>query len=424
MTTASPIDPPANPVVRVARGWNRFWFSPGDPTLLGLIRICCGLVTLYVHLAYSADLREFFAPDAWADRQTINEIRHDWPWGRGPWGWEQLQVPPKDEPLTPAEAEFAKHHWPADPREAPPYFRGLIAWSVWYHVPMVDDDGNYDPTWMWVVHVSGLVVIFLFALGFCTRVTSVLTWVVAVSYIQRSPPTLFGQDTMMNILLLYLMVGPSGAALSVDRLLRRWWQVRQARKKHRPPPPWLPPAPSVSANFALRLIQVNLCFIYFVSALSKLEGRTWWAGTAIWLTLANYEFSPMRFGPYAAFLRFLCDHRWLWEVVMSGGVVFTFVVELGFPFLVWNRRLRPVMVSLAVMMHTGIALSMGLRTFSMMMMVMDLSFVSPAVVHRLLGMLRRAVPLEPPQPAAVEEPPLAEPTAIRTGRGEKQRAKK
>src|SRR5207245_7634675 len=136
---------------------------------------------------------------------------------------------------------------------------------------------------------------------------------------------------------------------------------------------WLPPAPGVSANVALRLLQVNLCFIYLVSALSKLEGKTWWEGTAIWLTLANYEFSPMRFGPYMAFLRFLCDHRPLWSLVMGGGVIFTFMVELGFPFLVWNRRLRPFMVTLAVTMHTGIALSMGLRTFSMMMIVMDLA---------------------------------------------------
>jgi len=397
MTTHRVTSPPANPVVDLARSWSRFWFSPADPTLLGLIRICCGLVTLYVHAAYTADLRQFFGPDAWVDRQTMDQVRHGMPWVRLHWGWEELQVPPKQPPrdkppkpsdaslLTPEQAEYARQHWPTDPRAIPPYYRGYIAWSVWYHV--------HDETWMWVVHASTLVIMFLFTIGFCTRVTSVLTWLAAVSYIQRSLTSLFGQDTMMNILLLYLMVGPSGSALSVDRLLRRWWAVRQARKKHQQPPPWLPPPPSVSANVALRLIQFNLCFIYLVSALSKLEGKTWWDGTAIWLTLANYEFSPMRNPGYAAFLRFLCDHRPLWSFVMGGGVIFTFMVELGFPFLVWNRRLRWLMITLAVAMHTGIALSMGLRTFSMMMIVMDLSFVPQPVVHRLLGMLREKVRL-------------------------------
>jgi len=383
MSTMWGIEPPANPVVKLARGWDRFWFSRADPTLLGLIRICCGLVTLYVHLAYTTDLREFFGRNAWVDGKTMDEFRHHMPWARRPWGWEQLQVPPKDELPTPAEKVFAKKRWflnELDVKEFPPKFRGYVAWSVWYHV--------HNEAWMWVVHVSGLVVIFLFTIGLCTRVTSVLTWLVAVSYIQRSVTTLFGQDTMMNILLLYLMVGPSGAALSVDRLLRRWWELRQARKRGLPPPPWLPPARSVSANVALRLIQVNLCFIYLVSGLSKLEGKTWWSGTAIWLTLANYEFSPMRSPLYAALLRFLCGHRWLWEMAMTGGVAFTFATELGFPFLVWNRRLRWVMVSMAVMMHAGIALSMGLRTFSMMMMVMDLAFVPPAAVQALLGVLR------------------------------------
>src|SRR4051812_36842185 len=35
------------------KGWNRFWFDPVDPTTLGLIRLCCGLLTLYVHWAYT-----------------------------------------------------------------------------------------------------------------------------------------------------------------------------------------------------------------------------------------------------------------------------------------------------------------------------------------------------------------------------------
>ena len=52
-------------------------------------------------------------------------------------------------------------------------------------------------------------------------VTSVLTWIAAVGYIHRTQQILFGMDTMMNILLIYLMIGNSGAALSVDRLVAR-----------------------------------------------------------------------------------------------------------------------------------------------------------------------------------------------------------
>src|SRR5262249_14062698 len=85
-------------------------------------------------------------------------------------------------------------------------------------------------------------------------ITSVLTWMATLSYIHRAQTNLFGMDTMMNILLIYLMIGPSGAALSVDRLIRRWWAARQARREGRPVPAWEPPAPPMSARPALALL--------------------------------------------------------------------------------------------------------------------------------------------------------------------------
>ena len=58
----------------------------------------------------------------------------------------------------------------------------------------------------------------LFTVGLCTRVTSRAH--LAGGGRRTSTATqqvLFGMDTMMNILLFYLMIGNSGAALSVDR---------------------------------------------------------------------------------------------------------------------------------------------------------------------------------------------------------------
>src|SRR5262249_18410066 len=194
-----------------------------------------------------------------------------------------------------------------------------------------------------------------FTIGFCTRVTSVLTWMGALNYIHRMPATLFGEDAMMIILLTYLMIGPSGAALSVDR----WLQRRGAD------PGGGPLVPQPSANFAIRLLQVHFCIIYGASGLSKLQGSAWWNGTALWSTIANYSFAPMDVGLYKEFLLFISRHRWLWEILLSGGAIFTLVLEIGFPPLVWSRPLRWVMVSGAVLLHVGIGLSMGLVTFSL-----------------------------------------------------------
>jgi hypothetical protein len=264
-----------------------------------------------------------------------------------------------------------------NPRMA--YAKGYPAWSIWFEVT--------DPGWMMVVHCTFLVVFFLFTIGFCTRVTSILAWLAAISYIQRAPTSIFGMDTMMNILLIYLMIGPSGAALSVDRLVSRWWAIRQAQRNHQPMPPFSRPAPRVSANVVLRLLQIHFCIIYMASGLSKLLGGVWWNGTAIWGTMAVFEYCPMQIGSYQALLKFLCAHRWLWELAMNAGVAFTLFTEIGFPSLVWNRKLRWPMITVAVFLHTGIAMVMGLRTFSLLMLTMLIAFVPQETVDRIRSRL-------------------------------------
>jgi hypothetical protein len=458
----------ANPLTRIAEAWSRFWFAPGSPTTLGLIRLCAGLITVYVHLVYSYDLFQFFGKDAWLSTERVLRNRADSPWIAPSNDWMGLQptlyVPedvemrealfqwlrglPDDkderlrfidyiyqikpipegtrvpgfilalpegaaagmEPTSPEYypqgftkwqvARFIKNlpedknarleklaymqEWNFDPDQV--YRRGGYYWSVWFHVT--------DPTWMVITHVGILVVMLMFAVGFCTRVTSVLTWLAALSYIQRSPITLFGVDTMMNVLLIYLMVGPSGEALSVDRWLAHWWKTRKARSAGKAAPPWTAPAPSVSANFAIRMIQVHFCIIYLASGTTKLMGGNWWNGTAVYYTMANYEFAPLRRAYYLSFMHWLAENRWLWEIVITAGSFGTLALEIGLPFLVWQKRFRPVMVACSMMLHVSIALFMGLVAFSLLMATMVLSFIPGDAIERLLGWARRRVGLK------------------------------
>src|SRR5437870_4514660 len=154
------------------------------------------------------------------------------------------------------------------------YARGTPTFSVWLHVT--------DPVWMRVTHGLFMAVTLLFTLGFATRVTAFLTWFAVLNYIHRDWAVIFGVDTMIAILLLYLAIGPSGAALSLDRLLARWWKGRRAGGGLAPP---VPPPPSVTANVAIRLLQIHLCIIYAAAGFSKLAGPAWWNGTALWNVL-------------------------------------------------------------------------------------------------------------------------------------------
>jgi len=357
------------------QGWSRFWFTPADPTPLGVIRILCGLMVLYVHLAYSYDLMNFHGPSGWLNLGIVNEFRKEAPLVGPTASWEE---PPAKPPESPEDLAYAKR-WGMLRSQAAAFGHPLV--SLWFHVT--------DPTWMWVCHGAMLFIMFLFTIGFCTRVTGVLTWLSILSYIQRAQTSLFGLDTIMNLTVFYLMIGPSGAALSVDRLLAQYWRRVQARRKGLVLPEFGPPVPSVSANLAIRLLQVHVCFVYFASGASKLQGPAWWNGTAPWKTMANYEFSPMNYQWYMYALYFMVDHRWLWELAMSSIAIFTLVFEVGFPFFIWNRNSRWIVISAAVLLHLGIAIFMGLVTFSLMMLVAVSSFVPPETWHRLLDYFQR-----------------------------------
>jgi hypothetical protein len=322
------------------RGWDRFWFSPGDPTNLAFIRLAAGLVILYVHLTYSWGLLSYLGPEGWVDKSVADFVRRDIPVGGQGNTWDD-----KFEEIA----------------------RGNYYWSIFYHVT--------DPGWIIGLHVFFLTMMMLMTVGLWTRYTTALSWIGAMCYIQRAYTTAFGLDTMMMIVLLYLMVGPSGATLSLDR----WLEVRRARKRGQAPPPV---QPSVMANLATRLIQVHFCIIYFASGTSKLLGATWWSGTSLNLVMLNAGFAPMHNEAYYRTMRFLASHRWLWEIFMTCSIIATLMLEVGLPFLIWDRRWRWACICGSVMLHTGIAIFMGLTTFSLMMLCMVSSFIPPEVIRQ------------------------------------------
>ncbi|HTU93164.1 MAG TPA: HTTM domain-containing protein [Gemmataceae bacterium] len=354
-----------HPLMFAARAVVRFFFQPSDPTTLGLMRITAGILVLYVHLVYSIGLTDYFGPYAWIGNDVTKFVRQD----------NEIQGP----------ASNWKEGWLESNGES---FKGQTMWSIYFHVE--------DPKWLWVIHSSILLIMLLFTLGLWTRVTSVLTWVGSVMYLHRmmQPGMLFGMDTMTNVGLFYLMIGslfglildeggklaPCGAALSLDR----WLQVRRERRRLGAKYVLLPPEPMVSATFATRLIQMNFCLIYFAAGTSKLMGNMWWNGTAPNGFLLNYSFAPFDVPAYVWFLKQLVSHRWAWELFGAIGVIGTLFLELGLPFLIWNRYMRWFMVSGSVLFHTMIALLMGLVTFSLMMLVLALAFVPPEAVQQAL----------------------------------------
>ena len=258
---------------------------------------------------------------------------------------------------------------------------GTSTFSLWFHIT--------DPTEMAFAHAFVLVVMAMFTLGLFTRVTSVLTWFAAASYLHRNQQILFGQDTMMNILLIYLMVANSGATFSLDRLidryraarasLRRSGSIDAVAKRYLEVAPLCP-----SCGFAQRMLQVHFCFIYLASGLSKLKGAGWWNHNAYWDTLANPEFTMIHYGWYQELIRMMATSRPVYAAMAAGGVYFTLFTEIALPFLVWTRR-RPYIVMFGFALHMGIGMFMGLLVFSLFMMTMLVSFLPGAMIRAHFG---------------------------------------
>lgn len=251
---------------------------------------------------------------------------------------------------------FGLHSW-ASPDAASKVLPdgGKWAWSVFW---LAD-----SPTKLWAIHIAALAVFVMLMVGLFSRVMAVLAYLFAVSYVNRVPGSLFGLDQINCMLAMYLMIGSGGGAYSLDRL-----RLTRSAGGSRPPS-----SPSTCANLAVRLIQVHMCVIYFFAAMGKLRGDSWWFGSAMWLSVANLEYQSW-------------DVTWLahWPLLSAIVSQVTVYWELFFCVLIWPRLTRPIMLALAVPVHLGIAICMGMITFGLIMLVGCLSFVPPWLVRRCL----------------------------------------
>lgn len=242
------------------------------------------------------------------------------------------------------------------------------AWSHLWHIE--------SPSLLWTQHIIGLIVFAMLTVGLFSRTTSIVACLFTISYCHRLHGALFGLDQVNAMLALYLMVGPCGAVYSVDRWLARRRAGGQATEL----------APSVSGNIAIRLIQLHMCVIYLFGGIAKMRGEMWWDGTAVWYSISNLEYQSFD-------MTWMVRYPWL-IATLSHVTVFW---ETFYCALIWPKQTRPIALFLALSVHGGIALFLGMITFGLAMIFGNLAFVSPRLVD---GCVRRLTtkPTAPPEP--------------------------
>ncbi|MET8407742.1 HTTM domain-containing protein [Streptomyces sp. NPDC005195] len=159
-----------------------------------------------------------------------------------------------------------------------------------------------------------------------------------------------------------------------------WWTVgRRARTPQ--PRILLDVVANMVHNAALFVIMAEACLIYATAGWYKIQGSRWQDGTAVYYPLHLDYFSP-----WPALSGLLAAHGTIVMLVTYGTVV----VQVAFPFTLFNRRVKNVLLAAMITEHAVIAVVLGLPFFSLAMIAADSVFLPTPFLRRLGGLAARA----------------------------------
>jgi hypothetical protein len=189
-------------------------------------------------------------------------------------------------------------------------------------------------------------------LGWHTRIMSVLLFLGMLSLYHRNVSSNGGPDAIPMIMSFYLMLCPAGAAYSLDAR-------RAARKRGSSVEPLIVP-------WGQRLIQMQLCLIYFQSSVIKCQGSLWQNGTTVHYVLFNREFGWFN-------LEWLAEFPLLINFMTHSALL----VQFALAFWLWFRPTRRWVILAGIGLHAGIRSILNIPGFGEFMIVAYITFLAP-----------------------------------------------
>jgi predicted DCC family thiol-disulfide oxidoreductase YuxK len=216
----------------------------------------------------------------------------------------------------------------------------------------------HTDTWTYFFFGFACFAAFLLMIGLFTRISAITVFLTLVSLHHRNALILNSGDSFLRIASFFIIFSPAGAAFSIDRL------IRIARGKESGPP-------KAQAPWAMRLIQIQLAFVYFYAFVWKAMGPMWLSGTAVYYTSRLMEF--WRFPVPYIFEHMWTIKLWTWS---------TLLIEFSLGVLVWIKEFRYWVLLAGVLLHAGIDYSMNIPLFGLIMCGAYITFVEPAHLKR------------------------------------------
>lgn len=280
--------------------WDEFWFTPQNLLGLGFMRIVlCG--TMFYLYSYRMLALKYYSDENWVSRSLA---------------WQAI----------------------------PDYYRPAFSWTFW------------PDAWVFPLHLAFVIFLFLLMLGIGGRILMMITWILAMGFLQRNFTVNFGADVILTLFMFYMMFTQSCARLSVLNLIRQ-------------------KSPNQMSDFLssmmIRMMQIQISVIYAYTGWEKLKGGSWWDGTALWSVLGNPQMTTLDF----TFFRYI---PWVIPVLAYTTIIF----EIYFPVMVASRRTRYPWLVAGVFFHAGIGIFMGLAPFATAMLSTYFLFIDPLILEQ------------------------------------------
>src|SRR5215472_15128609 len=186
-------------------------------------------------------------------------------------------------------------------------------------------------------------------IGLFSRVSAIVAWFLHLCAAKSGGFASYGMDNFLTIGLFYLMLSPLPDRYSLD------WRLRKSQPKD----PQL-------LGFWRRVLQLHLSIIYFFSGLTKCLGPGWWNGSSVWRALIRPPFN-------------IVDPEILvrWKYLFPVAGIFICLLEITYPFFIWNSNTRKIWLICICAMHVGIGVTMGMYLFALIMIVLNVAAFGP-----------------------------------------------
>lgn len=290
--------------------WNNFWFEQVSPAPVCLYRIFFGLLMIATGLVWFAELDTYFGVRGWLTIETAKR-------------------------LAPGGERF----------------------SLFFLLPQTSET---------VVVLFALYMLFAIAVtvGFYTRISLIIFYILLMSFQFRDFLILNGGDTILRVSCFLLILSPCGKMFSFDarrKSFKEQWEIKDF-------------------IWVQRLLQLEITAIYFQTMVAKIQGEVWHNGTAVYYVSRNEAFAKFP-------VPFLFDQLWTCQLLSWG----TLLIETAMFSLVWVPKLRYPVLLAGFLLHLGIDWSMNILFFQNVMMALYINFVRADDIKKYLEWLMRRI---------------------------------